>query len=220
MELKQYFRVLLKRLWILVLMPLIAAFAASYVSIFLLKPIYESNTTIYVINKQNDFNAKLVYDDMLAGQHLVKDYRELIRSRAVTLTVIENLKLDDLTPAMLASKISVNLKNDTRIIEIRVKDGDPERTRDIADEIAKVFSIKVLELMKVENVSIIDKANLPTDPVEPRLLHNIAIAASAGLFAALGIIFLMEYLDDKINTIEDVREYLNLTVLGTIPVIK
>jgi len=73
--------------------------------------------------------------------------------------------------------------------------------------------------MKVENVSMIDNANLPTAPVEPRLLYNIAIAALAGLFAATGLIFLMEYMDDKINTIEDVKEYLNLTVLGAIPVI-
>lgn len=219
MELKQYFEILLERLWILILLPLVAAAAAAGISFFLLEPVYESNTTLYVINRQMDANTQLAYNDMLIGQYLVKDYRELIKSRVITSAVIENLKLDGITPAQLADKISVNLKNDTRILEIRVRDQNPERARDIADEMTKVFAVKVQDLMKVENVSIVDKASLPTAPVEPRPLYNIAIAMFAGLFAAVGIIFLLEYLDDSINTVEDVEKYLDLTVLGTIPAI-
>lgn len=217
MELKQYFYIIYKRLWIIVLLPFLATLASAYVSFYVLDPVYEANTSLYVINKQTDSQLSVAYSDLMAGQYLVKDYRELVKSRTVTGAVIEELKLTGITHAMLAEKISVNSKNDTRIIEIRVQDGDPERARQIADKVGEVFVNKVIDLMKVENVSVVDKAQVPTKPVNPKPVMNIAIAFFTGLMASIGIVFLIEYLDDSIKTSEDVEKYLGLTVLGTIP---
>lgn len=218
MEIKQYFRILLKRLWIVMLMPLAAAAASAYASFYLIAPVYESNTTLYVISRQSDANPVLAYNDLLAGQQLVKDYREIIKSRTITSAVIESLKLEDMSPEELADKISVNSKNDTRIIEIRVQDGNAERAKEIADKTAEVFKEKVLELMKVENVNIVDRAHTAKEPVKPRPIINVALSLAAGFLAAVGIVFLLEYLDDTIKSAEDIEKYLGLNVLGTIPV--
>jgi len=217
MELKEYFYVIYKRLWIVVALPLAASLISAYISYCVLDPIYEANTTLYVINKRDDSQLALAYNDVMVGQFLVKDYRELVKSRTVTGTVIKELKLEGMTPEALAGKISVNSKNDTRIIEVRVQDKIPERARDIADKVGEVFIGRVVELMKVENVNIVDKAQVPSKPVKPKAVINIAIAFFAGLAAAVGIVFFIEYLDDTIKTSEDVEKYLGLTVLGTIP---
>jgi len=216
MELKEYFYVIYKRIWIIILLPLAALLASAYVSCYVLSPVYESNTTLYVINKKDDPQMAL-YNELLAGQYLVKDYRELVKSRTVTSTVIDELKLAGMTPERLAEKISVSSKNDTRIIEIRVQDTVPEHARDIADKVGEVFISKVVDLMKVENVSVVDRAQVPGSPVKPKPFINIAVAFFTGIMAAVGIVFLFEYLDDTIKTTEDVEKYLGLTVLGTIP---
>lgn len=218
MELKQYFHIIYKKLWIIILLPLVASMVSAYVSFYVLKPVYESNTTLYVINKKPDNQLAIAYNDIMVGQQLVKDYRELVKSRTVTSAVIDELKIRDISPESLAGHISVNSKNETRLIEIKVQDGDPQRASNIADKVGEVFINKVIDLMKVENVSVVDRAQTSGKPIKPRPMINIAIAFFTGLLAALGIVFLLEYLDDTIKSPEDVEKYLGLTVLGTIPV--
>lgn len=219
MELKQYFNIIMKRLWILLLLPLVAAGMSAYLSIYVLEPTYEANSTLYVVNKKADSSISLAQGDLMAGQLLVKDYREIIKSRAVTSAVIDELKLEELTPEKLASKISVNSKNDTRLIEIKVRDGNAVLARDMADKTSQVFIQMAVDLLKVENIQIIDKAILPESPVKPKPIINTAIALFAGIMTAQGIIFLLEYLDNRIKTVEDVEKYLGLPVIGTIPVL-
>ena len=87
----------------------------------------------------------------------------------------------------------------------------------IADKLGEVFASKVIELMNVDNVSVIDKAIIPEKPVKPNPFINTAAAFFIGLLAAAGIAFLLDYLDDTLKTPEDIEKYLQLTVLGIIP---
>lgn len=218
MEIKQYFQIMLKRWWIIVLLPLTVSIASAYISFYVLKPVFEADTTLYIINKHYDPQIGPAYNELVVGQYLVKDYRELIKSRTVTGTVVEELKLEGMTPGILANKINVNSKNDTRIIEISIQDEDPEKAKEIADKVSEVFKSKVIDLMKVDNVSVVDAAQLPLKPVRPRPLTNIAISFFAGIMIAIGFIFVFEYFDDTIKTYEDIEKYLDLPIIGTIPV--
>lgn len=217
MEIKQYFAILKKRLWILLLLPLIAGSISEYMSHYVMTPLYEANTTLYVINDRGNAQYPIAYEDLIIGEFLVKDYRELAKSRTVTGAVVEELDLKGFTPGMLASMVNVSSKNDTRIIEISVQDTDPARARDIANKLGEVFKAKVIELMKADNVNIVDPAELPESPVSPRTIVNIAVAVFAGLMGAAGLAFFIEYMDDSIKSSEDVEKYLKLNVLGTIP---
>ena len=218
LDLKQLFLIIIKRWWLMLLIPLVAAGVTAYLSYYVLDPVYEANTTLYVINKQSENQTTIAQSDLTVGGLLVQDYKEIIVSRTVTQEVIDQLGLIGLTTDELADKITVEAKNNTRILEIRVKDENPERAKKITDALASVFIERVVELMKVDNVSIVDAAVVPNAPVEPRPLRNTAIAAAAGLLLAIGAAFLLEFLDDTIKTSEDVEKHLGLTVLGTIPV--
>ena len=217
-ELKKIFRILKKRLWLLLLLPALTTGYSAYRSAKNYVPVYQANTTLFVINKNLNPQSADAYNEIMVGQQLVKDYRELIRSRTVTSTVIDELKLKYMTPEALASKILVGAKNDTRIIQISVIDTQPELARNLSEKVAEVFMKKVVELFKVDNVNIIDRAQTPAAPIPDNPYKNIVVFAFIGLFAALGVIFLLEYLDDTIKTTEDVEKKLGLTILGTIPV--
>jgi capsular polysaccharide biosynthesis protein len=222
MELKQYMNIILKRLWIIILLPLVAAGTSAFISFHVMKPVYEANSTLYIIDKNrssdsSDSEEDISYNEIWVGGQLVKDYTELIKSRRVTSSVIQELKLEGIAPAQLAGMIKVSSKNDTRIIEISVSDNDPKRAMEITNKVSDVFIEKVGELMGIENINIVDSAIQPTSPVKPRPMINIAIALFTGFFMAAGIIFLMEYLDDTIKTNEDVERYLNIPVLANIP---
>ena len=62
MDIKSYLHILMTRLWITILIPFLAAAATAGINLYVLEPIYESSTTLYVMNKDFD---RLAYDDFL-----------------------------------------------------------------------------------------------------------------------------------------------------------
>jgi len=215
MELKEYLIIIQKRLWIIVTITLVFSIISGLISIYVLDEVYQSDTSIFVGKSNNMQNDQMVYNDILIGNQLVKDYRELVKSRLITNIVIKRLNLP-LNAKQLSRKLNVSLKNDTRFIEITAQDTDPVMAQKIANEIASVFKEKAVELIDVENVQIIDVAELPTEPIKPNRKLNIAIAAFIGLMVGIGLVFLIEYMDNTIKTVDDIKKYVDLPVIGTI----
>ncbi|MCG8498937.1 MAG: Wzz/FepE/Etk N-terminal domain-containing protein [Firmicutes bacterium] len=216
MEIKEYLQVIRKRLWIVVAAMLILMIIAAAFSYFALEPVYESNTLLYV-GKNVNVPEGIEYYDLLISDRLVKDYRELVNSRLVANTVIEELGLTDMNISQLVGKLSVNLKDDTRLIQIKAEHTHPEMAKNIAAKVTEVFKEKAIELMDVENVHVIDEAEVPEAPIRSRKVINVVVAAIVGVMIGLGIILLIEYFDDTIKTPEDVQKHLGLPVIGTIP---
>lgn len=215
-DLKDIFIMLRKRLWIIVLITFLTSTAAAVISIWILEPIFQANTTLYVGKKTNG-DGSLGYQDVLMGGQLVKDYRELAKSRLVANIVIHELRLQSTTTDQIADMLGVNLKNETRIIEITARHTDPEFAKQVANKVADVFKRKAVELIEVDNVQVIDVAETPTAPVRPNKVTNIAIGFLFGFMLSFGLVFLLESLDSTIKTPEDVEKYLGLAVIGVIP---
>ena len=219
MDIKHYFNVLTRKAWILILLPVLSAGIAIFISYYTYTPMYLSNVTLLVINKQTDSNYSESYSNILAGQQLVKEYKEIIKSRTVTKLTLDELGLDDLRPEELAQNISVTLKNETRILVLTVEDENAERAMQLANKVSDVFKKKAVELVKAENVEVIDPAEKSETPTEVSYKKTFLIAILSGMLLAIGIIFIIEELDDTIKTSEDVEKHLNLKTLGTIPVL-
>ncbi len=76
---------------------------------------------------------------------------------------------------------------------------------------------RISEVMEPTDVQIIDKAIAPEDPIKPKKILNILIAVILGLFTGTGIAFFTEYVNKTIRTADDVKQYLDLPVIGSIP---
>ncbi|GMB01651.1 GNVR domain-containing protein [Pelosinus sp. IPA-1] len=76
---------------------------------------------------------------------------------------------------------------------------------------------RISEVMQPTDVQIIDVAAMPVKPISPKKTLNVIIAAALGLFTGLGIAFMTEYMNRTVKSVEDVRDYLDLPVLGSIP---
>lgn len=70
------------------------------------------------------------------------------------------------------------------------------------------------------NISVIDRAEVPLEPVWPRPLLNMAVGGMGGLALAFFLVFLREKFDDVIRAPEDVERKLNLPLLGIIPLVR
>jgi capsular exopolysaccharide synthesis family protein len=67
------------------------------------------------------------------------------------------------------------------------------------------------------NVTVIDRAQVPGSPFKPSLKKNLLTSFMMGLLAAAALIALFEIIDDTFKSPEDIEEKLGLAVLGIIP---
>lgn len=71
--------------------------------------------------------------------------------------------------------------------------------------------------LKTSNIRIVDKALLPKSPVSPDKKGNLLLGLVLGIISGLGLLFLIDYLDNTIKGPEDVEKLTGLPSLGIIP---
>lgn len=67
------------------------------------------------------------------------------------------------------------------------------------------------------NITILDKAIVPQNPVKPRKMINLAAGILLGLMLGIGTIFFLDYLDNTIKSTDDIEQYLKLNLLSIVP---
>jgi len=215
-SLQELFKTLKKRAILILLTMLLAVTVAGVISFLLLTPIYQASTQILVNQQkmeQNQFNTQ----DIQANLQLINTYNVIITSPAILSKVVEQLDLNT-TPAALKEKITVNSAQNSQVVNVSVEDPEPYMAVDIANTTARVFQEEIQKLMNVDNVNILSPAVLSGNPkpIKPDPYLNMAIAAVVGLMIAVGIAFLLEYLDTTLKTEQDVEEFLDLPILGLV----
>jgi len=83
----------------------------------------------------------------------------------------------------------------------------------------KYEDAKVAEKSKLGNVRQVEEAQLPGAPIKPNRRTNMMIALVLGLGLGVGAALLVHSLDSKIRTFDDVKQYVSLPILGTVPYI-
>ncbi len=214
LDLYALWQVIAKRWKLIVLMPVFAALASGLISIYLITPQYSASTTL-IVSRQFATHED-IYRDVQLSRELVDTYREIMSSQRVLRLVIANRGLSYSVDEM-QEKIDVQPVRDTELINVGVTDSDPVLARDIANETAWVFKEQVVEIMDIENVSVVDEAVEPGGPSSPRVRLNIAVAFVVGLMGAFGLAFLIEYLDRTVKNPDEIQELLKVPVIGVVP---
>ena len=199
-----------------ILTTVILAAAGFGVSKFLITPQYEASA-LMIVNTRQDTTSNVTSDQINSATKLVSTYSIIIKSDTVLQQVINNLGLS-LTYEKLADRVTVSAVDDTQVMKITVRSNNPEWARQVCDDITAVSPDVILEAVEAGSVKVISQASYSDVPVSPNIKKNTMLGAMVGLVLCLGVILLQVILDNKINTEEDVAKYLDMTVVGVIPV--
>lgn len=215
-SLKELFHILKKRLAMILVIAFGAAMVSAIISFFIMIPIYESSTQILVNQKKQEGTA-IQFNEVQTNIQLTNTYKVIIKSPVILEQVKEKLHLEE-TVQKLNKKIEVANEKDSQVVVVTVQDKNPKVARDIANTTAEVFQSEVAKIMSVDNVTVLSKAEVAEKqvPVKPRPMLNVVIAFVVGLMAAVGLAFLLEYLDNTVKKEEDVENLLGLPVLGIV----
>ncbi len=208
----QNIRILLRYWWIMLVVTLITTAAAAYLSFYFFPAIYSANTTLYVLKiaDENAANNDSVYQNLLASEMLVKDYKEMVKADIIIQEVKESLQNDhpvikNESPKEIADSITVSVKPGTRLIDIQARQKNPEAATAIANKTAEIFKEQSLQLIKTDNVTVISKATVPDAADSPKPLQNIVLGLMAGIFGSIVLIFFIEYIRSQLRAEKESR---------------
>lgn len=223
-NIKDLFEFFLSKIKIVILVTLVAVLIGAVYSLFFQDPVYESTTRLVLTgttqatgtnNNQTVDGTTITQNDLNLNAKLVATYREIIKSKTVLKDVINTLDLD-YTVSQLQGNISVSTVSDTEMISITVKSKKAEEAAQIANELASQFSERIREIYNIENISVIDKAEVQSTPVNVNIVKQIMIYALIGLVLSLAVVFAMFYFDTTLKDAAQI-EKMGLTVLTSIP---
>jgi len=105
-----------------------------------------------------------------------------------------------------------------RSIQYNILQRDVDTNRQLYDALLQRYKeIGVAGGVGVNNISVVDQADLPVRPSSPRPLLNLFLALLGGVFVGAGLVFVLEQLDRGITDPEDVEALLGTPLLGAVP---
>lgn len=216
-DLEDLFKIIKKNFFSIIALPLLFGIIALLISMFLITPKYESTTQLLV--NQKEIENSILSQQVQSNLKLIQTYSEIIKSPRI-LDEVSNRLDNRYTTTEIQNMLNISSQSDSQVLNISVKSEHSELSNTIANTVAEVFSEDVENIMNVDNVSILSVAEGNGEQVEPRTLVNVAVGMFVGFILAALIIFLKEVLDKRIKNEDDVAEYLDLPVLGSIEKVK
>lgn len=190
--------------------PVIQQLTAEYTRI---KNEYEENSKIFKPSYPEMVKLKAKLDSMKEELKKTVDaaeseYRAALKREYSLKSLLDKQKVDVArmnSSAILYNSLKIEAENKRRLLNSLVK----KKNETLVSE--KLGGIKA------SNISIIDRGEVPKNPVSPKKKLNLILALLMGLFGGVGLCFLFEYFDNTVKGPEDVERLSGLASLGVIP---
>ncbi len=213
MNLIDYIRILVRRGWIMLLLALIVAASAFFVSRNQ-TPVYRSTQLVLIQPSRSDFGLTE------ASRLQLNSYAVYLDSELIAQRIIEDLRLD-MTPGQLKSNVTIAPDTLRLVVRIDVRSTDG----DLANDIARAWGQQLVDYRNQENQTSRreDRVNalLPDLPrysqQSPRPMLTAVAGGIMGLIVGGVIVFVLEYLESSIVRRREDLERDDLLVLAGVP---
>lgn len=206
MEIKLYFRMLQRSWWLVVLTALVAV-AAALIAAFFATPLYQASGRFIVSpNPALLSGGRNVIDSLatLDKRSIITTYAEILKSPRIYREALDTLGLTDADVQDYVFNAVV--LPDTNIIEFSVRGPDPVQATMLVNSIGEQGVRYVSALYQVYDMSMLDPAVVPVEPVSPQPVRNAAVALVVGLALGLALALTRELVRAPISQFMQQRE--------------
>lgn len=212
-SLVELFAIIKKRMSWIIHATLIGLLLTAIYTFFIATPTYSSTTQLLVNRTQQ--TEVIQQSDINTNLQLINTYKDIIRGPAILDEVRDTLNLNE-SHSSLSNRISVSNQDNSQVFSIQVADENPNNAATIANTTATVFQENLDDIMNVDNVTIISEALPNPNPTSPNNALNLAIGLVLGAMVGVGIVFLVEFLDNTVKDERFITQELGWTNLGSI----
>ena len=154
-SISEIFEAIKKRWIIIVAITLTATIISGIISFFVIDPVYEASTKVFVGKEEND-NAAYNSSEINMYQQLLQTYAQAIKTKDLVNRAISGLKYDGLEARNVVESLTVNPISNTQILQIKYKSKDPNEAKDVLKSVTDEFIVTAKELVPNGNVRIIE----------------------------------------------------------------
>ena len=215
-NLREFFRLLLKRAWIIILCAVICGTAVLVYAKNFVRPVYQASISVYVNNNSGRENPYISSSDLAVALRLVSTYVNIIQSDKVLDKVIDKTGVE-MSNAQLRGMITARAIGETEMFKVTITSTDPQLAAKLANAIADVAPDEIAEIIEGSKAKIIDYAKVPTAPISSGATGTAVMGAMAGAAVVVLITLLQILMDVRINSEEDLTKISSIPVLGVIP---
>ena len=215
-DIKDFLGYLKKFLIPMIVVALLATGGSILYNLVFKTPMYKTSTTIVLAQKADEKGtASVTLNDINLSQKLVSTYSEIVKSKLVLEQVINDLSLDT-SVEKLSKHVNVAAVEDTEIIKITVEDGNRIAAAQIANKIADVFTKEIVNIYQLNNVSVIDVAQVNDKQSNQTTVRDAIIAFLVSIFGVSAIAFIFYYFDDTVKYSDDLEKKIGLPIAGKV----
>lgn len=206
----------LLRRWKLITLVAIPIFALGVFFAATRPTVYKGELTLMVSSGRNYSANSLDGGELSMNQKLATTYAEIAKSRAILNNVIKKYDLDE-TLKTLQAKVTINPVEDTELLQLTYKNGDPLMAAAVVNEIGNEFMLKVREVMNFQNIKIVEPAEVPKEPLPKKRALILAISFVLSGMIGCMVAFIVEFFFCKLRKPKDIEKILGTTMLGMVP---
>lgn len=216
-NLKEIIDLFWRKKFFIIICCLLGAIAGLLYTMKFVTPKFTATSSLILVQTDSSGSAAgVTTSDVTLNDKLIETYKELAKSKSVINEVIDELKLD-LSYGRVKSEVSVQAVTGTQILKISVTDVKPERATAIANTLSQVFSNKVEEIYKIDNINVVDEAETPQAPSNINHKKDVMVFVAVAFVLSIAIIFLVSVLDTTVGQNTDFERTLGVKVLAEIP---
>jgi capsular polysaccharide biosynthesis protein len=159
------------------------------------------------------------YYSVLTSEYLADDLSELLRSEAFAADVSAEMG-NTVEPEAIVNL--TRTKKTHRLLDVQIASGNPQSALAIAEAYERVLNTRLpeyLAFLQANNgfVRIVNRPKVARTSSLPLTAAEVGLRTMAGLLGAVGLAFLLEYVDDRLRDRRQVESFLGTTVLAEIP---
>ena len=217
LDIREFILTLKRHIKLILFLSLFFGCAGFALAQWIIPPRYESEAILVVNAAESSSSRSITYDQISAAQQLVNTYAIIFTSDTVLDQVISSLQLS-IDAEHLAKRITVESINNTEVIRLTVWDGNAETAAGIVNKITNVAPDVIIDTVKAGSVEIISDAKAEDESNFPDVKIFSGGGLGCGLLLSVLIALGLELFNHTFLSGDDIQRFLNLSVIGVIPV--
>lgn len=212
LEIQELFKLFKKKIWVLVVITMVTTLLGIFYATTM-DTMYRARVKVYVGDSSNVMST-YTSEQMQSYSRFMSTFKEIIMIDDFLDETLSKNSLN-LSASAVRGGLSFSSAENSPILEINYTSSDQIIARDVLKALTNEYSKQASNIMPNAQVQVIDNVKVFT--IEPKKSKPIIVAVIVGVIASIGLILVLDYLDDTIRKKQALEKLLPVPVLGTLP---
>lgn len=211
-DVESLFTLFKKKFWIIIVITMITT-GLSYMKTFNMQPSYSCMLSVFMGVEEEGLDYSIMQEMNFYSRN-IQTLKDMVMTEEFIADVLKKNKIDK-DPAQVMGSISVQSSDDSPIVTMRYYGGSTSGNAKTLDVVAGEFIKRLQDIIPNLSPRIVNNAYESMSV--PNKVRVVQVGLIFGIILSIGLILVIDYLDDTLKSKQDLEKLLPVPVLGDIP---